>query len=216
MNMGIYTVVAFFTESSLSDTRHVSQNTQSSLSGSDHDTMICGLAAKHFSLTTLHKWQKDTIAAAISGRDTLVIQPTGSRKSLCFILPPLYSNKTTIVISPTISLMTDQVGKLSRKGISATFLGSAQKEDVMPRVRSGSFHLVYTTPESFFDFSTKQPKQVFLDLASEGKLSLIAVDEAHLVNSWKSFRYTYMYMYVKAPPCTKFILPLITLCIHTL
>ena len=91
--------------------------------------------------------------------------------------------------------MTDQVGKLSRKGISATFLGSAQKEDVIPRVRSGSFHLVYTTPESFFDYSTKQWKQVFLDLASEGKLSLIAVDEAHLVTSWKSFRYTYTSFY---------------------
>lgn len=153
------------------------------------ETLICGLAAKHFSLPNLHQWQIDIITAAVGGKDTLVVQPTGSGKSLCYILPPLYKKKTAIIISPTISLMTDQVHKLTKRGIAATFLGSAQKEDVMPQVRAGSFQLVYTTPEFFYDNTTKKPKEAFLTMANESKLSLIAIDEAHLLIQWKSFRY---------------------------
>jgi len=64
------------------------------------------------------------IAATVAGRDSVIIQPTGSGKSICFIMPPLYDGNTALVISPTISLMTDQVNKLVGKAI---FLGSAQK-----------------------------------------------------------------------------------------
>ena len=92
--------------------------------------MICGLAVKHFQLSTVHSWQMNVISGAINNRDTLVIQPTGSGKSLCYVIPPLYSGKTAIIISPTISLMTDQVTKLNKRGIPAILLGSAQKENM--------------------------------------------------------------------------------------
>lgn len=69
--------------------------------------IISGLAAQKFGLVDLHCWQMKAITATLEGRDTLIIQPTGSGKSLCFIIPPLHDGKTAIVISPTISLMTD-------------------------------------------------------------------------------------------------------------
>jgi superfamily II DNA helicase RecQ len=150
-------------------------------------TVICGLTAKYFGLSAIHSWQSNIITATLNKRDSLVIQPTGAGKSLCYIIPPLYDGRTAIIISPTISLMTDQVNKLSSKGISASLLGSAQHEDVTDQL--DNYRLIYTTPESFFDKVTKQPRQMFLDMACHNKLSLIAIDEAHLIFSWSSFRY---------------------------
>ena len=152
-------------------------------------TMIIGIAAQTFGVVTLHPWQMNVITATLEGKDSLVVQPTGAGKSMCFAIPPLFSSKTAIVISPTISLMTDQVSKLVKKGVSATLLGSAQKEDVMKQVEDGQYRVVYTTPESFYDRTKMEPRGVFLKMAQEGKLTLIAIDEAHLISSWKSFRY---------------------------
>ena len=115
----------------------------------------------------------------------MIIQPTGSGKSICFIVPPLYDGKTAIVISPTISLMTDQVNKLIGRGVKATFLGSAQKEQVDQPISNGEFQVVYTTPDSKVN---KQPREMFFSLSREKKLSLVAIDEAHLIFSWKTFR----------------------------
>ena len=128
------------------------------------------------------------ITATLEGKDSLVVQPTGTGKSMCYTLPPLYDGRTAIVISPTISLMTDQVSKLSKKGIPATLLGSAQKEDVMPQVENGHYRIVFTTPETFYETVTQVPKEPFLKMARDGKLSVVAVDEAHLISSWQSFR----------------------------
>jgi len=75
---------------------------------------------------------------------------TGSGKSICFCIPPLHDGKTAVVISPTISLMTDQVNKLTNRGISATFLGSAQKDDITPAILNGEYKIVFTTSESFY------------------------------------------------------------------
>lgn len=153
----------------------------------DHEsTVICGLAVQYFQLLTIHSWQKKVISAAINNRDTLVIQPTGSGKSLCYVIPPLYRASTAVIISPTISLMMDQVTKLNNRGIKATFLGSAQKEIIN---QLDQFRLVFTTPESFFDSASKRPHERFLQLARERKLCLVAIDEGHLICSWKSFRY---------------------------
>jgi len=88
------------------------------------------------------------------------------------------------VISPTISLMTDQVNKLQEKGIKATLLGSAQKEVELP-ICSGEFQVVYTTPESFYNKFNKRPREMFL---TQRKLSMVAIDEALLIFSWKNFR----------------------------
>ena len=88
-------------------------------------TMSMTLAEK-FNLTRFRDYQKQAIAAILDGKDCLIIQPTGSGKSLCFQFPPVYQNKKSIVITPTISLMKDQVTNCREKGVHAIFLGSAQ------------------------------------------------------------------------------------------
>ena len=81
--------------------------------------MIHGFAAQKFGIVKLHTWQINAIVATIEKRDSLIVQPTGSGKSMCYIIPPLLDGKTAIVISPTISLMVDQVNKLTGKEIHA-------------------------------------------------------------------------------------------------
>ena len=121
-------------------------------------------------------------------RRSKLVQPTGSGKSLCFQLPPYVTGKMTAVISPTISLMADQCASLTDKGISATFLGSAQSDKTRPsQVLQGKFRIVYITPESFFA-SQGKPSKLFEELLQKPRVGLIAVDEAHLVLSWQSFR----------------------------
>ena len=151
-----------------------------------HHLMIQGLVAKHFKLSSIHDWQRNAITSALQGKDSFIVQPTGSGKSLCYAIPPLLAGKVAIVLSPTISLMCDQVHKMEKHGVSATFLGSAQKHDVINDLQK--YTLVYTTPESFYD-KQQQPRQVFLTMARNKEICLIAVDEAHLINCWKSFRY---------------------------
>ena len=132
--------------------------------------IISGLAAQKFGVASLHPWQMIIIEATIKKKDSLVIQPTGAGKSTCYIIPPLYDGKTTIVISPTISLMLNQVSKLTEKHIPATLLGSAQPNDVYSSIENGDYRLVYTTPETFFDKLKEEPKQMFQEMSSEGKL----------------------------------------------
>ena len=151
--------------------------------------MIIGIAAQKFGVVILHPWQMNMITATLEGKDSLVVQPTGAGTSMCFTIPPLFSSKTAIIISPTISLMMDQFSKLVKKGVSETLLRSAQKEDVTKQMEDGQYQVVYTTPESFYDKKKMEPRGVFLKMAQEGKLTLIAIDEAHLISSWKSFRY---------------------------
>lgn len=152
--------------------------------------MICGIAAQTFGIANLHPWQVRIISATLEGKNTLVIQPTGAGKSFCYTIPPLHDGKTAVVISPTISLMTDQVRKLSCKGIKATLLGSAQKDGkgVMREMEDGKYQIVFSTPESFYDRQKSTPHDVFLKMAVKNKLSLLAVDEAHLIVTWASFR----------------------------
>ena len=88
-------------------------------------TLIATLAEK-FGMTSFKPFQKNVISATLDGRDTLVIHPTGSGKSLCFQFPPVYQNKKAIVVTPTISLMQDQVHALNSKGIPCVLVGSAQ------------------------------------------------------------------------------------------
>ena len=115
---------------------------------SQESIVFSGLAAQKFGLAILHPWQMTIIEATIKKRDSLVIQPTGAGKIPCYIIPPLYDGKTTIVIAPTISLMLDQVSNLENKNIPATFLGSGQKDDVYANICRGDYPLAYTTPES--------------------------------------------------------------------
>ena len=151
---------------------------------------MTGLLVKHFGYSSLLGWQILIIKAALEGRNSLVIQPTGSGKSLCFQLPSLITGKTTVVLTPTISLMKDQCCKLEEHGISATYLGSSQTDTQMDeKVKKGMYEIVYTTPEKFFD-SNGHPSHTFKHILEAGRVGLIALDEVHLVDSWKSFRYT--------------------------
>ena len=86
--------------------------------------------------------------------------------------------------------MTDQVAKLESKGISAIFLGTAQVDkSIMQKVTEGIFSVVFTTPETLIERSAGHPHRPFVKMAEERKLCVVAVDEAHLIQSWQNFRY---------------------------
>ena len=146
------------------------------------------MLAKHFKLSEFKDWQLKAIDAVLEGKDFLIIQPTGSGKSICYQLPPFATKKMTVVVTPTIALMVDQVNKMAEKGIRATFLGSGQKDLSVPgKICQGSYDLVYVTPEKLF--ATNGNLQFpFTQLMKENKIGLVAIDEAHLVASWQKFR----------------------------
>jgi ATP-dependent DNA helicase RecQ len=123
--------------------------------------------------------QEDIINCILSGKDTLAIMPTGGGKSICFQLPALVLPGITIVISPLIALMKDQVDSLKANGIQACFINSSQTEDerqfYMDSLKRNIIKLVYIAPESLSYLDT-----VFNQLT----ISLIAIDEAHCISAW--------------------------------
>lgn len=134
-----------------------------------------GILADRFQMTAFKDWQQRAIEAAIKGKDTLIIQPTGSGKSLCFQFPAVWSKKTTIVITPTVSLMSDQTRNLEARNIKSTFLGTAQRDkSVYKKILSREYDLVFVTPESFFD-EGGTPKQLFRQLQWKRQIGLIAI-----------------------------------------
>lgn len=123
--------------------------------------------------------QEEIINCILSGRDTLAIMPTGGGKSICFQLPALVLPGTTIVISPLIALMKDQVDSLKANGIKACFINSSQSSDeqqfYINALQNNEFKLVYIAPESLS----------YLDNAfNKLTISLIAIDEAHCISAW--------------------------------
>ena len=105
--------------------------------------------AEYFNHTSFTKFQQEIIDAVLAKKDTIVIQPTGSGKSLCFQFPPVHEQKKAIVVTPTISLMQDQVKNIVQKGIQAVYLGSAQLDKTAEdrAFADDSISLVYVTPE---------------------------------------------------------------------
>jgi len=153
----------------------------------ENATQIATLAEK-FKLTAFKPFQKEIIKAVLDGKDTLVIYPTGSGKSLCFLFPPVYKEQKAIIITPTISLMQDQVQKLIATDIYATYLGSAQfdKQVELASLEPNSrYRLIFVTPE----WMTKPSNVSKLhNLVQANQLLLIAIDEAHLYSEWSDFR----------------------------
>ena len=158
----------------------------------DIEDMCCiATLAKHFGLTSFRTYQKEVIHEYLNGRDTIVVQPTGSGKSLCYQFPAVYTGKMSIVISPMISLMVDQVAKLKRQGVSSTYLGSAHHDKTLEHnILHGNTDItvLFVTPEWLF---SSNRIELVRQLVQEKKIALIAVDEAHLIFEWQTFREQY-------------------------
>jgi ATP-dependent DNA helicase RecQ len=141
--------------------------------------------------TALNEWfgferfrpgQEEAAAAALAGRDVLVVMPTGAGKSLCYQLPALIRPDLTVVVSPLVSLMADQVGALERAAPGRAALVNAQQDaaanrEALARARAGEVKLLYVAPERF-------SSPGFLEGLREASLGLFVVDEAHCVSQW--------------------------------
>ena len=137
---------------------------------------------KHsFGFTSFRPLQEQIIQDSLAGRDVFALLPTGGGKSLCFQLPALLRPGLTIVISPLIALMKDQVDALHAAGIAATFLNSslatAEARSRLRGLDDGEFKLLYVAPERLM-------LSGFLDDLARWKPALIAVDEAHCISEW--------------------------------
>lgn len=134
-----------------------------------------------FGYQSFRKGQEEVINAALKGQDALVVMATGNGKSLCYQIPALCFEGLTLVISPLISLMKDQVDQLQANGIEADFLNSSQtleqQQQVQNKLISGQLKLLYVSPE-------KVMTNTFFQLISYSKVSFIAIDEAHCISQW--------------------------------
>ncbi|WCB91709.1 hypothetical protein DSM104299_00382 [Baekduia alba] len=136
----------------------------------------------HFGFADFRPGQQAAVEAAVAGQDTLVVMPTGAGKSLCYQLPALVREDLTIVVSPLVSLMQDQVEALERRAPGAAGLINSQQDassnaDVLARARSGALKLLYVAPERF-------SSPGFLEAIREVPIGLFVVDEAHCVSQW--------------------------------
>ncbi len=134
---------------------------------------------EYFGFDSFRPLQKKIIASVFEGKDNLVIMPTGGGKSICYQLPAILFPGITLVISPLIALMKDQVDGLVANGIEAAFLNSSQQEadqqGIYQKIEKGTLKLLYVAPESL---------KVIDNFLTPSKISLIAVDEAHCISSW--------------------------------
>src|SRR6202034_3800573 len=147
----------------------------SGLDGANH------LLRTIFGFAEFRSGQAEIVETIVAGREVLAVMPTGSGKSLCYQLPALLRDGLTVVVSPLIALMRNQVAQLRGYGVAAAALNSANDPDqnwsILDRIRRGALRLLYIAPERLVRSET-------LDLLKRTRMTLLAVDEAHCISQW--------------------------------
>src|SRR5262249_11456282 len=135
----------------------------------------------HWGIRTLRPLQEQAMCAVLDGRDSLVVLPTGGGKSLCYQAPPLFRGDTTVVVSPLIALMKDQVDGLRASGVAAAQIDSSQSPEERygyeQDVRQGAVRLLFVSPE-------RLTLSGFQRLLQQIDVRTFAIDEAHCISHW--------------------------------
>ncbi len=142
---------------------------------------LLDIVKKYWGYATLRPLQREAMTAAVEGRDSLVVLPTGGGKSLCYQAPALLCDRLTVVVSPLIALMKDQVDRLIERGVPSAFFNSsldaADRRRVITGLARREYKLIFVAPERFTD-------STFVELLSASGVGAFAIDEAHCISHW--------------------------------